>query len=1193
MTGEVEGLLVKLRGQPGGFAAAASSLGRFEPILEVPAGTGAGGFGISAAAPATWVRVDGGDNAWDRAHALVSDGFGADAAGVVAAEPDLAQDWAAPEDRPDKQACVQEPQTDKGGKALGPHYAWHLDDKFSGLRAARGAVAMAAQAGVTIAHLDTGYDPDHRARPRNIWHDHERNFVESDRPNDARDMTPTGGFLRNRGHGTGTIGLLAGGDPGGQPNGVTGPIGGAPGARILPVRIANSVVRFTTGTMVQGFAYAIDNHADVVSMSMGGLASAAVADAVNRAYEAGMVLVTAAGNNVVGVPSPGSIVYPARFRRVIAATGVMADGRSYSGLKLGTMQGCFGPDSKMPTALAGWTPNVPWPELGCPGVLDLDGQGTSAATPQVAAAAALWIARNRAALDAYPAKWMKAEAVRQALFAAAARTTDALDAKTVAKKLGAGALQAMAALGIVPLAAEQLVQAAVADAGWDWLKLITGRGAGVAAAVMTPRARMLALEMVQIAQTDAEIYALVADPEGTIDEATRRKVLEAVRESDRASRMLKAAIDRALGVGQRAMPAAAEDAAVAAPAANRRRPPPPADRQLRIFALDPSLGGSLKSFESKVATIDVRYEVDRETGESILRPGPVGEYLEVVDVDPASDQYYPPVDLDDPRLLIQDGLDPSEGDPHFHQQMVYAVGMRTIASFEKALGRVALWAPHQRDEDDPAGRGSEYVRRLRIYPHALRAQNAYYSPDKVALLFGYFPSQSTLADTTAPGTMVFACLSADIVAHEMTHALLDGYIPGYRQPSNPDVGAFHEAFADVIALFQHFGYRDLVRREIAQARGSLGAAGLLGGLALQFGQGTARGGPLRNYNEAPAGLDYRKTFEVHDRGQLLVTAIYEAFLAIVERRTGDLIRLATGGSGVLPGGAIHPDLVERLTQESVRAAGHVLRMCIRALDYCPPTDISFGAYLRALITADLDSVADDQYGYRTAFLESFRRHDLLPTNLRTVSIETLRWRRPRNPSPAWLADAVAALKIDWTSDLARETIFDHAEERCHTLHGLLREAMATDPDAMAELGLVPDLPLYDTKTGKVTAQRVPTGFEVRNVRAARRQGPDGGVSEQIIVILAQRRPESYDGGEIGEDFFWHCGGSTIVIDPGRRGRPPAIRYAIVKSMGNAERLERERRFRNDPPGGGLRALYFGDPAIAGNEPFAALHAMEV
>jgi hypothetical protein len=44
-----------------------------------------------------------------------------------------------------------------------------------------------------------------------------------------------------------------------------------------------------------------------------------------------------------------------------------------------------------------------------------------------------------------------------------------------------------------------------------------------------------------------------------------------------------------------------------------------------------------------------------------------------------------------------------------------------------ALGRVALWAPreiHQEGKETT----SEYVDRLRIYPHALRAKNAYYSP---------------------------------------------------------------------------------------------------------------------------------------------------------------------------------------------------------------------------------------------------------------------------------------------------------------------------------------------------------------------------------------------------------------------------------------------------------------------------------
>src|ERR1039457_4040461 len=51
-----------------------------------------------------------------------------------------------------------------------------------------------------------------------------------------------------------------------------------------------------------------------------------------------------------------------------------------------------------------------------------------------------------------------------------------------------------------------------------------------------------------------------------------------------------------------------------------------------------------------------------------LGPGPVGEYIEVVDVDPASNACYAPVDLDHPHLLASDGLDPAEGVPQFHQR---------------------------------------------------------------------------------------------------------------------------------------------------------------------------------------------------------------------------------------------------------------------------------------------------------------------------------------------------------------------------------------------------------------------------------------------------------------------------------------------------------------------------------------------
>src|SRR5207237_2922344 len=161
------------------------------------------------------------------------------------------------------------------------------------------------------------------------------------------------------------------------------------------------------------------------------------------------------------------------------------------------------------------------------------------------------------------------------------------------------------------------------------------------------------------------------------------------------------------------------------------------ERRLRVFAFDPTMGVSLETAGINEVVLNVPWERDASGNEG-LGPGPVGEYLEVVDRDPASSAYYAPVDLNHRHLLAQDGLAPSEANPQFHQQMVYAVAMRTIRTFEIALGRRALWAERQVEIAAHDGKDAEqraartFVRRLRVYPHALREANAYYSPDKRA-----------------------------------------------------------------------------------------------------------------------------------------------------------------------------------------------------------------------------------------------------------------------------------------------------------------------------------------------------------------------------------------------------------------------------------------------------------------------------
>ena len=196
-------------------------------------------------------------------------------------------------------------------------------------------------------------------------------------------------------------------------------LGGAPLAEIVPLRIAESVVLLRTSAFTQAVEYLLtlnarpESRIDVLSMSMGGLASEAWVQAVNAAYDAGIFLVTAAGNNY-GFPK--SIVYPARFRRVLAACGVMADFSPYADLMPWQMSGSYGPDSKMATALAAFTPNIPWAEIGSPDIIDWDGQGTSSATPQIAAAAALWLQKHKGALTGWQ-PWQVIEMIRYALSA--------------------------------------------------------------------------------------------------------------------------------------------------------------------------------------------------------------------------------------------------------------------------------------------------------------------------------------------------------------------------------------------------------------------------------------------------------------------------------------------------------------------------------------------------------------------------------------------------------------------------------------------------------------------------------------------------------------------------------------------------------------------------------------------------------
>jgi hypothetical protein len=1162
-----------------------------------------------------------GANAWELAHAALQRGLALDAGGGgIFVEPDFVQDWPADQPAADAPAlgiagpdCRFEDQK-KGLPGVADRFAWHLDDDYSQLRSARrDAGTPAPGARVRIMHLDTGYDRGHQAfRDARIRPDLERNFLVRPPGRDAIDPG-IAGFLDAPGHGTGTLGILAGGRFAFAGNGYAfdDMLGGAPEAEVVPVRVGNALIQISTSSVAAGLAYAADLAADatkrahVISMSMGGVASRAWAEAVNKVYETGIVLVAAAGNNysagVFGLPTR-FIVYPARFRRAIAACGVMADFRAYYGLKVGMMQGNWGPGSKMATALAAFTPNIAWAKWGCKDTVRMSGQGTSSATPQIAAAAALYHQKHFATLfDArrYPEPWMRVEAVRHGLFAGADKSAGNEE------QFGQGVLRAVKALEIAPAARESLRKSPGDNPAFSFLRVLTGLGV-----TESPSDAMLSLEATQLSQRSwgegeinpFELMGVDPDlPASEIPRGQQRRLIEALIEHPEASAPLRERLriaHAALGEGSGApkppgpKPAGPRDSPPPArppvpeppraePAAKLSRftPGEPPFRRLRGFTIDPSLATRLDT--APISQVEFRVPWEK------LAPGPCGEYLEVIDIDPGSGCCYEPVDLDDPRLLAQGGLPPGEGTPQFHQQMVYAVASLTIRNFESALGRRALW----RAGPPPAGahpkNDSRHVQRLRIHPHALRERNAYYTPNKVALLFGYFRASADAPGEHLPGGMVFTCLSHDIIAHETTHALLDGMHRRFLRPTNPDVHAFHEAFADIVALFQHFTFPEIVRHQINATRGAIRSQqNMLGQLAGEFGRATGRRGALRdaigtmeNGQWVPAKPDpgaYEKSDGPHQRGAHLVAAVFDAFLSIYETRTRDLIRLATGGTGVLQHGEIHPDLAERLSREAAKSAAHVLAMCVRALDYCPPTDITFGEYLRAIITADYDLVPNDDLNYRIAFVEAFRRRGIFPRGVLALSVESLRWLaadedvQPHSPR---MAAGLEMLRRDAQEHMyagSREEIFHLQRALRSKLHDWLEDHFASGAAGLQDaafLGLDPA-----------------KSFEVHTARFAHRVGPDGEMKPQILIGLLQDTAVPLDSRQPDGGQMLVEGGCTIVADL----RSRRIGYCIRKSIGSASRQARQRRFLAGDES--LRATYFGAQSPdEHHEPFAALH----
>ena len=228
---------------------------------------------------------------------------------------------------------------------------------------------------------------------------------------------------------------------------------------------------------------------------------------------------------------------------------------------------------------------------------------------------------------------------------------------------------------------------------------------------------------------------------------------------------------------------------VARAAPGDEAPPPPnlltqSSVTMTVFAQDPMV------VDARGCPVLARVSVPADR----LQRGPRSHRLHVVDLGVGTNVAVEPVVLHDRSAWSYvDRWDDEHrrrdaralaDDRDFRAQNVFAVASHTLSLFEQHLGRPIPWNSH--------------FPQLYLVPQARVEANAFYSREHNAVLFGWLPG---FGDKPA----LYTALSYDVIAHEVSHAILDGLRPRYTEPGLPDQLAFHEALADLVALLSVFG----------------------------------------------------------------------------------------------------------------------------------------------------------------------------------------------------------------------------------------------------------------------------------------------------------------------------------------------------------------------------------------------------
>ena len=290
--------------------------------------------------------------------------------------------------------------------------------------------------------------------------------------------------------------------------------------------------------------------------------------------------------------------------------------------------------------------------------------------------------------------------------------------------------------------------------------------------------------------------------------------------------------------------------------------------------------------------------------------------------------------------------------PYFHQVNVWTIVQRVLEFYEdsQALGRPVPWGFDGN--------------RLLVIPHAGYGENAYYDQSTKSLQFFYF------GDEAKPG---YTCLSHDIIAHESGHAILDGIRPLYNENSSTETAAFHEFIGDLTAILLALFNSDIRHFVARKTKANLQEDKILSSIAEEFGQDVYARPYLRSASNklTMEDPDIKNSLSAHKVSQVLTGAMFDILIGIARMHMNKNLPLS-GQEVVEPETARTSRKVTPL-QAMWWAADRFRRVALQPLDLCPPCDIQFIDYAKAVIRNDILTNPVDAEGYRTIMLQVF--HD--------------------------------------------------------------------------------------------------------------------------------------------------------------------------------------------------------------------------